>query len=223
MTQSPPPPARAEIKICGLTCFEDAQAALDAGADYLGFVFHRGSRRHVTPGAAEAIISRFSGGVRAVGVFVNVSPDEALAVAEQCGLWAVQLHGSELPGPFADFPARLWRSVSYRAGRQSPDPAEWAADRFVVDASAPRGQYGGTGRVADWAAAAALARARPVMLAGGLSPENVASAIAAVRPVGVDVSGGVECMPGRKDPAKIRAFVRAVRGAGVIDGGENGR
>ncbi len=217
MTGFPFLPARVEIKICGLTCFEDARFALAAGADYLGFVFHRGSPRHVTPAAAQAIVARLGGGVRAVGVFVNVTPCEALAVARQCGLWAVQLHGCELPGPFAGYPARLWRSVSFREGRPSPDPSEWKAARLVVDAFAPGGQYGGTGRIADWAAAAVLARERQVMLAGGLTPENVAAAVAEVRPAGVDVSGGVERSPGRKDQERIRAFIRAVRGPGIAE------
>ena len=205
--------ARVEIKICGLTCLEDARAALDAGADYIGFVFHRDSRRHVTPDRAESILAGLGARVRAVGVFVNTHPEDALAVARQCRLWAVQLHGDELPESFAGYPARLWRSVSFLDGQPSLDPEKWAVDRFVADAFAPGGQYGGTGRVADWAAAAGLARVRPVMLAGGLTPENVAQAVAAVRPVGVDVSGGVELAPGKKDPEKIRALIRAVRRA----------
>lgn len=166
--------------------------------------------------AVSAIMARFEDSVRAVGVFVNVRPEEALAISRQCRLWAVQLHGDEMPQAFTDYPARLWRAVSFLDGRLLPDPTKWAVDRFVVDAFAPGQQYGGTGRIADWAAAADFARAKPVMLAGGLTPGNVGPAIEAVRPMGVDVSGGVERAPGKKDFEKIRAFIRAVRRTDIV-------
>jgi phosphoribosylanthranilate isomerase len=202
-----------DIKICGLTHPEDARAARDAGADFYGVVFAAGSPRRVTEAEAAAVVSALGPGARVLGVFVNEAPDRVLAAARACGLWGVQLHGDERPEAFAGFPLPVWRAVRAGGGVCAPDPALWpAAQRLVVDAY-EAGRYGGTGRLADWSLARRLARARPVMLAGGLTPEHVATAVAAVGPAGVDVSSGVEREPGRKDPAKMRAFVAQARAA----------
>jgi len=201
-----------EVKICGMTRAEDVAAALDAGADYVGFVFYPKSPRAVTADRARRILDAQAGPCRAVGVFVNASPTEVERVVRTCALYAAQLHGREEPAAFADCPVRLWRAVWPGGGVVRVDPAAWRAERYVVDAAVP-GLYGGTGVEADWNAAAALAAARPVMLAGGLTPDNVAAAVAAVRPRGVDVSGGVETAPGRKDHAAVRAFVAQAKQA----------
>jgi len=203
---------RGEIKICGLTRIEDARAAFDAGADYLGFVFFSGSKRAVTPAAARTILAGLPAEARAVGVFVNELPARVEQVAREVGLRAVQLHGDEEPSAFRGFSIPIWRAVRWEGGRWAPDPAEWPAERWLIDACAP-GHYGGTGRTADWEAAADWAAERPVFLAGGLTPATVAEAIRRVRPAGVDVSGGVERAPGCKDEMKIRDFIRAARAA----------
>jgi phosphoribosylanthranilate isomerase len=202
-----------EVKICGLTNVEDARAALEAGADYLGFVLYPKSPRGITAQKLHEIVIGIGGPCRAVAVCVNMPRAAVERVALDVGLHAVQIHGDEPPEAFADFPVPVWRAVRVgRAGAQ-PDPAAWPAARYVADADVP-GLYGGTGSTADWARAAALAAAYPVMLAGGLTPENVAEAIRAVRPLGVDVSGGVEAGPGRKDRDALRAFVRRAAGGG---------
>jgi phosphoribosylanthranilate isomerase len=135
-------------------------------------------------------------------------------VARACALHAVQIHGDERAEDFARMPVPVWRAVRIEPGGNgpAPPPEQWpAAVRYVVDA-AGAGKYGGSGRVADWAAAAGLARSHPVMLAGGLRAGNVARAIRAVRPLGVDVSSGVESRPGKKDLGQLEAFVRNARG-----------
>ncbi len=203
-----------DIKICGLTHPDDALAALAFGADYLGFVFYRGSPRAVTPEQAAGIIRRLPAAARCVGVFVDANASEAAAVAGACGLCAVQLHGHEAAADFSGFPLPLWRAVRFESGEPLPAPADWPAERYVADsAAASGGRTGGTGRTTDWAAAAHLAQHAPLMLAGGLTPENVAAAIAAVQPVGVDTAGGVEFTdrPGRKNHLRMRRFIEHVR------------
>lgn len=203
------------VKICGLRDEAAALAAVEASADLLGFVFAP-SRRQVDPDAARAIIAavrRASGGerVRTVGVFVN----ETLSVVEQavayCGLDYVQLHGDEDVAYIRRLPVP---AIVARAAVSGLDPTALApyaeaAAFLLLDAAVP-GQRGGSGRICDWPAAAAVAARYPVLLAGGLTPANVATAIVATRPRGVDVSSGVET-GGRKDVAKVAAFVRQVR------------
>jgi phosphoribosylanthranilate isomerase len=149
---------------------------------------------------------------RAVGVFVNQSRSFVEHAVRECGLWAAQIHGDEPAAEFAATELRLWRAVHFSSGACRPRPEDWPAARYVLDARAP-GQYGGTGRTIDWQMAAEVAARVPALLAGGLTPENVAEAIRAVRPLGVDVVSGVEAAPGRKDRARLAAFVRAARSA----------
>ena len=205
-----------EIKICGVTNSDDAAAAAGAGADYLGFVFYSESPRAVTAEDVVGILRDVAAPVRAVGVFVNESPEAVRRITEHCGLHAVQIHGDETADLFADFPFRVWRALRVSSDGCVPDPADWPACRYVVDAFVP-GLYGGTGVVADWKRAAEIAALRPVMLAGGLTVENVGEAIRAVRPRGVDVSGGIEAGPGRKDMERLAAFMRRVREMSVQD------
>jgi phosphoribosylanthranilate isomerase len=201
-----------EIKICGLTNAEDALCALEAGADFLGFVLYAGSPRAISTADLARVLQRIGRPVRAVGVFVNTARAVVETVASDCGLCAAQIHGDEEAREFAGMPLPVWRAVAARQGRLRPEPAEWPAARYVVDA-APPGVYGGAGVKADWDAARTLARRVPVMLAGGLTPDNVAEAVRAVRPAGVDVSSGVERAPGRKDWDKVKSFIRAAREA----------
>ncbi len=200
-----------EIKICGITREEDALAALEAGADYLGFVFYPRSPRAVTPAIARRIVDSLGVRCKAVGVFVNERPEVVERTAIECSLSAVQLHGDEGHEDFRSSPRRIWRALWLRAGMWVPDPAQWHfAERYVVDA-APPGMYGGSGNAGHWEDAALLAAERRIMLAGGLTPANVGAAIAVARPAGVDVVSGVESAPGRKDKAKVFAFVREAR------------
>lgn len=205
-----------EIKICGLTNLDDALFSIEHGADYLGFVLYKGSPRGVDAVRLERIRSRLPAAVRVVGVFVNTRRRDAERIAGDCELFAVQLHGDEAADEFAGTKLRLWRAIHVRPGEFSPDPAVWPADRYVVDAAAP-GKYGGTGTLADWAEASKLAKQYPLMLGGGLKPENVTVAIRSVRPMGVDVASGVESRPGHKDRGKIVRFILAARSA-VDDG-----
>lgn len=202
-----------DVKICGITSLEDARAACSAGADFLGFVFYERSPRAVTAEHVRTLLEALDAPVRSVGVFVNASCEEVCETVHFCGLDVVQLHGDESPEAFASMPCPVWRAVAFR-GKEGwcPPPSLWSVQRYVVDAPSSDA-YGGTGRAADWEQACRLADAYPVMLAGGLRADNVALAIQKVRPMGVDVSSGVESKPGVKSHDAIRAFVQSVRQA----------
>jgi phosphoribosylanthranilate isomerase len=206
-------PRITEIKICGLTNLADARAALAAGADYLGFVLYERSPRYIAPGKLRRILDRLPGATRAVAVVVNARREFVEKLARDCRLHAVQLHGDERRADWLDMPLPVWRAMRLHHGRPQPAPASWPAARYVLDAAAP-GRYGGSGRTADWAKATVMARRWAMMLAGGLTPDNVAEAIRTVRPLGVDTASGVEKAPGKKDPRKLAAFVQAVAAAG---------
>ena len=204
---------RTRVKICGLTRFEDAELAVQLGADALGFVFWPDSPRAVSPEVVRDIVRHLPALPVRVGVFVNAPADEVARVAEVAALDAVQLHGDENIGDYQHLVPRLIKSV--HLGDEAA--LEWAtrlpsAVVLLVDAMDPA-RRGGTGQVADWPSAARLASRRPVMLAGGLTAENVAQAVIQVRPWAVDVSSGVEWTPGIKSPDRLRAFFERVREA----------
>ncbi len=200
-----------DIKICGLTNIDDAKAARDAGADFLGFVLYARSPRGITATALRRIAEELGEECRLVGVFVNEVPERVVEIASDCGLYAAQLHGDEAHREFAGMSLPVWRSVRFmHDGVFHPAPDQWPAARYVVDSFIP-GVYGGTGMTADWARAASLAARFPVMLAGGLTHQNVAEAVVTVHPMGVDAASGVESEPGKKDHAKIKAFIASVR------------
>ena len=189
---------KVRVKICGITRGEDAQLAARLGASAVGFVFWPGSPRVVTADAARAIAVSLSAQVARVGVFVDAPVDAIRRVVEQVGLDVVQLHGREAVQDYAALPVRLIKSVTLESMADVERAAGLPAQVTVlVDAVDPV-KRGGTGRAANWEWAAALARVRPVMLAGGLSPENVTEAVRAVRPWAIDVSSGVERSPGVK-------------------------
>jgi phosphoribosylanthranilate isomerase len=202
-----------KIKICGIKTINDALAALDAGADMLGFNFYPKSPRHIDVGTCRDIMSvmRKYGQVTYVGVFVNTSIEDIRAAMDTCGLNLAQLHGDETSATVQSLYGK-----AFKAFRGVPENingfARDDAPALLVDASV-QGTYGGTGVTADWRRAAELAKHYPVLLAGGLTPENVARAVRQVRPWGVDVASGVESAPGLKDAVKMKAFVRAVRSA----------
>ena len=196
------------VKICGITREEDAQVAVECGARALGFIFWSRSPRFIEAERARAIVRRLPPFVTAVGVFVNESADHVNAVADLAQLGAVQLHGDEPPELLVSIERPVVKAVS----RVEPDTAaRWPSETILlVDADDPA-RRGGTGAKADWAAAARLAASRPIVLAGGLTPENIADAIAIVRPFGVDVSSGVEDAPGLKNAARVKALFDVVR------------
>lgn len=200
------------IKICGITSMRDALAAVEAGADCLGFNFYMGSARHVSVTECEkitAMLNRDFPSILKVGVFVNTPAFYIRALIQACSLDMAQLHGDEGPEEFRQVGSRAFKAFrgipSNLTGLTRINPPA-----CLIDASV-RGAYGGTGVTADWNSAARLAEVMPVFLAGGLKPENVTDAVKCVKPWGVDTASGVEARPGVKDAAKIKDFVQAVR------------
>ncbi|MBR9828243.1 MAG: phosphoribosylanthranilate isomerase [Oceanospirillales bacterium] len=199
------------VKICGITCYADAMSAIEAGADALGFVFYEPSPRYLSPAAAADIIRRLPPFVTTVGLFVNAAEDLVADVIQQTGIDLLQFHGDEPE----DFCRRFGRPY-IKAFRVRPELDIMAlvqrytsARGVLLDAYRP-GVPGGTGDVFDWALIPP-SLAPKVILAGGLTADNVATAVARVAPYAVDVSGGVESAPGRKDDVKISAFMAAVQ------------
>jgi phosphoribosylanthranilate isomerase len=200
------------VKICGITRLEDAEAAVDAGASAIGFVFWPKSPRFIDPHRARQIAAALPPFVSTVGVFVNQPREYVNGVASLVRLSAVQLHGEETPA----FAAALVHPVLKAVSTATADIEAWPARiRLLLDVHDPVAR-GGTGRLVDWTAAADLAARREILLAGGLTPDNVADAVARVRPFGIDVSSGVERAPGIKDQGRLRALFEAVHDAGHI-------
>lgn len=205
-----------QIKICGITNLEDAVAAVEAGADALGFNFYPGSQRHITPQQVQLITRQLPVAVLKVGVFVNVdTPEAVLKMAAEAGVTAVQLHGEESP-EYCQGLKGVYVIKALRVGRdfKPTDALKYDAEAILLDAFDP-GARGGTGRTFDWHVAQQTQQLIPkLFLAGGLVPANIAEAVAVVRPYGVDACSGVETTPGRnKDAEQMRAFILAARRA----------
>jgi phosphoribosylanthranilate isomerase len=203
------------VKVCGVRTPEIAEVAIEAGADWLGLVLVEESPRHVDAAAARAVCRRVRGRAGLVGVMVAPSVSDCDEAAQRYGLAAVQVHGAVSPSLAWEASVPVIRAINDRDPRTA-FTNEWWSDCLVLLDSAPNGDSGlpgGTGRRVDEVAAVALARHRPVILAGGLSAANVAAAIETVRPCGVDASSGLESAPGVKDPALVAAFVAAARDA----------
>jgi phosphoribosylanthranilate isomerase len=200
------------VKICGITNLADAQAAVKAGADFLGFIFYAKSPRYVTPQQAKRIISRLPRRVLKVGVFVNEAPARVRSAVASCGCDMVQLHGDEPPAVvrgFAEFP--IIKAVRVKSAASLKDLSKYDVDFFLFDAFSSK-ERGGTGKVFDWKLLKRIEKLKtPYFISGGLTPGNVGEVLKKARPFGVDVSSGVERCPGRKDVRKLRAFVKAVR------------
>lgn len=201
-----------KVKICGITNLEDARHAVDSGADALGFVFYPGSPRCVDQDHARQIIAGLPPFVTCVGLFVNEQPSRVVEVVRHVGLDVIQLHGDETPQQCSFPPYRVIKALRLARRGQSDELPEYPVSALLLDAWVA-GQYGGTGQQCDWELAARIAAKRTVILAGGLTPDNVGSAVRAVRPHAVDVSSGVEAEPGRKDPRKVAKFIRMAREA----------
>ena len=193
------------VKICGICDLDSAMAAVEAGADMIGFHFCTSERR-ISPEDARAILDELSVRPKIIGVFIDESPDEVRRIADHLDLDLLQLHGSEPPGFDAGRP--VMKVLKIRDGAV-PDADAWP-DPIMLD-SWSADQRGGTGRTWDWELARPLLASRKVFIAGGLEPGNVGKVVSELKPYGVDVSSGVEARVRVKDPARMRAFVHAVR------------
>jgi phosphoribosylanthranilate isomerase len=201
------------VKICGITCAEDAQLAVEAGADAIGLIFVEGTPRYVTPAAAAAIVAALPPFVTPVGIFWDHPAGHVKAVAEEAGLGALQFHGDEPPEALAEHRLPTIKTIKVAAPADLARMAGYACRAFLLDSPA-RWSEGESRTPIPWELARqAVADGRRVVLSAGLTPDNVAAAIRLARPWAVDVNSGVEARPGRKDPAKVRAFVAAARGA----------
>ena len=211
---------RVKVKICGIRSVEEAEAALDAGADALGFNFWPQSPRYIGPRAAREVIQRLPPIASTVGVFVNEDAGRILEIASELRLNAVQLHGDESP----EYCSRLASNKTIKAIRVGQDFDLSVIERYSVAMvlldSDIKGSYGGTGQRFDWRIALEAKRIAPIILAGGLNTENVWDAITHVRPAAIDVCSGVESEPGRKDLTKLRSFMAVVARANALIAGE---
>lgn len=200
-----------QVKICGITREEDAHACATLGADFIGFVFVPSSPRFITPGAAARIAKTLDPVARPklVGVFRDAPCETVARVAAGVPLDYVQLHGDESEADFATLPLPAIKAV--RVGETLPDTAGFASAQWLLFDTLDERRGGGTGRRFDWSLLAQYQRARPFFLAGGITPDNAAAAISAVRPDSIDVSSGVESAPGIKDLEKLRQLFERVR------------
>lgn len=198
------------VKICGITRMEDALAAVEAGADALGFVFYPKSPRCVSVETAREIAQALPPFASPVGVFVDAPMEHVKQTYERAGLRAVQLHGNETPAYCAALGVPAVKAFRVRGAVDFPFEAYQGCAAFLLDAYV-KGEPGGTGRAFRWELARDACRRRRVILAGGLTPENAAKAVQTVQPYAVDVSSGVEVSPGVKDHAKTAAFIRTAK------------
>lgn len=199
-----------KVKICGITCVADALAAVDAGADALGLMFYAPSPRNVNLEVAAEVIRQLPPFVAKVGVFVNPAEAEVRRAIAECGLDTLQFHGEETPEFCRQFGLKTMKAFRVRDAESLRQTDAYANEAWLLD-SYVAGQLGGTGARFNWELATEAARRHTVLLAGGLTPENAAEAVRKVRPYGLDVSSGVESAPGRKDAAKVRAFIAAAK------------
>ena len=201
------------IKICGITNIDDALMAIDAGADALGFNFVPDTPRYLKDTKAAAkIIEQLPPFITAVGLFVNAAPELIQSIADKCQLDMLQLHGDESPQFCQGFNRRVIKAVRVKDESSCSHLSDYRVSGYLLDTYV-KGELGGTGVAFDWRLAVKAKQYGRIVLAGGLNPDNVGSAVQQVRPYGVDVSSRVEASPGRKDPVKVRAFIQNVREA----------
>jgi phosphoribosylanthranilate isomerase len=202
------------VKICGITNLADAEAAVAAGADALGFIFYDKSPRYVTIQQAADISKALSPFVMRVGVFVNAPEDFILSAMGKCQLTMLQFHGDEPPEFCSQFGIMKMKAFRVRDAETLKEFPKFQTDAYLLDAYSSS-TLGGTGKTFNWdLAVEAQQLGKPIFLSGGLNPENVAAAVQKVRPFAVDVSSGVESSPGKKDPAKVKAFIAAAKSIG---------
>jgi len=199
------------VKICGITNVEDALAATHAGADALGFIFHQQSPRYVPIEKAAVVIRDLPAPIVKVGVFVDAEEDVVYSAIRECGLNLLQFHGSESPEYCVQFGLMSMKAFQVRDAQSLSRLTDFKTDAWLLDAYSPV-KPGGTGQTFNWdLAIEARKLGRPIFLAGGLTPENVAEAVRHVEPYAVDVSSGVEASPGKKDHGKVKAFIEAAK------------
>ena len=202
-----------KVKICGITSAGDAQMAVEAGADALGLMFYPGSLRRISLEAAAEIARRVPLFVLRVGVFADPSPEDVFAAMRACGLNLLQFHGEETPDFCQQFGLMAMKAFRIRDAQSLLEIPQYRTEAVLLD-SYVKGQKGGTGETFNWALAVEAKKyGKPIFLAGGLTPANVAQAVRAVQPFAVDVSSGVEDSPGKKNAGKVREFIKAVRSA----------
>ncbi len=202
----------AKVKVCGVTSVADAAGCLEAGADAVGINCYRPSPRYCPEDVALEIASALGPDAIVVGVFVDAGYQEICALRDRVGFGCVQLHGRESPELLASLLPHAYKALRVRGPEAVQQAARFGGEKILLDAYVP-GVPGGTGAVFDWEVARRIAGQRSVVLAGGLTPSNVAQAVVQVRPYAVDVASGVEAAPGKKDMAMVRAFVQAAKGA----------
>lgn len=198
------------VKVCGITNLDDAIMAVEYGADALGFVFYKGSKRYISPKEAQRIISKLPPFVITVGVFVNQELGEIRSTREQAEFDIVQLHGDEPPAFCKNFGGRAIKAIRVKDNEAPREVESYSAEAILFDKHSNE-SYGGTGVSFNWEILRNFHTSKKVILSGGLSPENVAQAISIVNPYAVDVSSGVEGRPGKKSPEKLKRFIEAVR------------
>jgi phosphoribosylanthranilate isomerase len=202
-----------QVKICGITNPADAQVSVEAGADMIGLIFYPPSPRYVTPERAQTIVKHLPPEVPAVGVFVNETAEAIIQVAEVSGIQKVQLHGDEAPSVCAALSLPVIKAFRFTARVRPAMMANYEmVDAFLVEGFHEK-LYGGGGAMADWQQVATLHGYGRIILAGGLTPDNVQLAIRVAQPYAVDVGSGVEASPGQKDRHKVRAFVQQAKAA----------
>jgi phosphoribosylanthranilate isomerase len=201
------------VKICGITSVADGQAAAEAGADLIGLMFYEPSPRYVSLDAAAAIARALPPEVQRVGVFVNPTTELVRRAIGECQLNLLQFHGDEPPDFCTQFGLMSLKAFRIRDAASLDALPNYETDGYLLDAYSPEAR-GGTGEKFNWDLAVEAQKfGKPIFLAGGLTPANVAAAVKQVQPFAVDVSSGVESVPGKKDPAKVKAFIQAARGA----------
>lgn len=203
-----------KIKICGMTNSDDAWVAVEAGADMIGLIFYPPSPRYVSPRQAQRIVSRLPASCRAVGVFVNEDIETITRIADDAGVHVVQLHGTEPPAVCRQLRWPVFKTFRFTAGVRPEMMQDYQVKAFLIEGF-HSAYYGGSGTLADWCQTATLHQYGRIILAGGLTPDNVGEAIRRVRPYAVDVCSGVECQPGQKDWVKVRAFIAAAQAASI--------
>jgi len=201
---------RIKIKVCGTTNLKDALFAVDSGADAIGFIFYKKSPRYILQKEAKDIVAKLPPFVETVGVFVNETSDKVNRIAEQCKLTAIQLHGDESPAFCRRIKRRVIKAFRVKDTNSFKGMADYDVSGFLLDSHNDDAK-GGTGKIFDWNLALRAKKQGPIILAGGLNPYNVFTAIHRVKPYGVDVCSGVEISPGIKDSVKIDEFIKSVR------------